>query len=308
MTTQQGTMSVNTRMENIRRRDTESIQSALQNLQIRTQTTRVKSQWEKNTSTMEEAYLELIKYLLNPGDEVILFGGYVRDTINCEKPVDFDVCIPVGYISVIKRSSKVKSLLLSGFLEEVNDRCYDRIFETVSYIVRGLDGRKIDFSYQTTDARIRSIDFTCNSLIYDVKKKSLCVNPFIEVDLFQTMQDIREKKLRFVHQPPTMREISQLCLRSRCDYYKLFSRYIKMVKRGWKLVDEQSIDIMSYSLKETEKEETCPITMENLAECEFVLKTSCGHMFDSEAILNALQSPRSTCPYCRSEVSGFLTE
>jgi uncharacterized protein YnzC (UPF0291/DUF896 family) len=311
MTTQQETMSVDNRMNSIRARDTESIQRVLQNIHIseKQKNMRPLTQWEKDTKTMTEAYIAFIKFLVMPElSNVVLFGGFVRDMINGEEPRDFDVSIPFGFITKLKSSSKVQSLLLSGFLEEVNDSSYDGVFQTLSFIVHGLDGRKIDFSYQTTRSRIRSIDFTCNALVYDVKKKSICVNPNLDVDLFQAMKDIQERKIRFVQELPSMDEISQMDLHRRRDYYKLFSRYIKMVKRGWKLVDEQTVDIKSYSLKEEDKQELCPITMEPLSECGYVLKTSCGHKFDAESLLNALHAPRSHCPYCRSEVSGFVSE
>lgn len=311
MTTQRNMTQNTTDFEEIRSRHLMATTQALSTLNSQHHKGNKKvSIWEKESKTMEEAYYNFLRKILSDtGIFAHVFGGCVRDSfLQNEKPKDFDVeCESLQDLRQLRR--KLSILEESGFLELVEEAEYENLFNTLSYIVHGLDGRKIDFTCQTSSiSMIRTADFTCNILHHNLETQTIKIKSGFNLKIFDVMQDIINKRLRFIQQPPKMSEIVEMHLEDRRAYYKLYSRYIKMVKRGWKLVDEQKIDLHPYKIKEGEKNDVCPITMEPLSELQFVVKTSCGHIFDGEALFTALQEPRSHCPYCRSDVSGFLTE
>jgi hypothetical protein len=228
-------------------------------------------------------------------DNFVLYGGAVRDFVSnvpFEQIQDFDVFVTQSDVCGIKH------LVWCGFLEkeEVSDDSSDTNGEI--YYLKFLDHRvKIDVTYNELD----KFDFTCNSMKMTFSMSAGTIVPKLEFSSMDVFKHIAARQLVMADDKIIPFSILvALDLNERRHWFKLLSRAIKMVKRGW------SADWLTlFEINNSGPIEVCPILMDK---SNFTMRLECGHAFDSESILEHLSNPNPRCPLCRQPPSDTISD
>jgi tRNA nucleotidyltransferase/poly(A) polymerase len=195
-----------------------------------------------------------VKYLQrifkNNGKKLYLVGGSVRDFINGEKPKDFDLATdanPDEILDIIgdefKTSQQGKAFgVVVVYPEDQPKGIEIATFREDIYGEKLGLTRNPDVTFSTIDKDVERRDITYNALFYDLESKKI-------IDLVGGIQDLKNKKTRFVGNPD---------MRIKEDPLRIL-RLIRFNCRYGFDIDKSSFDAIRRN-----KNELCNITKERI--------------------------------------------
>lgn len=207
-----------------------------------------------DTDSMWNMIPDSVKYLQrifkNNGKKLYLVGGSVRDFINGEKPKDFDLATdanPDEILDIIgdefKTSQQGKAFgVVVVYPEDQPKGIEIATFREDIYGEKLGLTRNPDVTFSTIDKDVERRDITYNALFYDLESKKI-------IDLVGGIQDLKNKKTRFVGNPD---------MRIKEDPLRIL-RLIRFNCRYGFDIDKSSFDAIRRN-----KNELCNITKERI--------------------------------------------
>jgi len=241
------------------------------------------------------------------------FGGWVRDCILGEKPVDLDF-----YISNSGLANKVIEYLegtgrISGKVRYTSQ--YDNFStQRLTYVSNCGEKIQVDLVSKSTGKQTTKCDFTCNNLVMYSDETIGYRVPHPDSGFpgsqwtFQCIQDVLKKRLVFIANNEDLRIEDKFRFS-----WKMEERLQKMLDKGYSNTHiSLSKSKMFYPRTHLdvdeghEVSESCSICSEkylfNCSECRTVM-LKCGHDFHFSCIsIWTMIKGKETCPVCRQEI------